>query len=93
MLYQIVKNTIKPSTQADYATVSKEFCAAMVQFGAASAKVLYDESDENTVVNITIWSDRNEMDAFMGSGIPEQFYPRLLPYFAGNETMILTELE
>ena len=31
------------------------------------------------------------MDAFKASGIPEGLYPRLLPWFLGNEAMILTE--
>lgn len=91
MVYQIVKNEVKPGARAEYAVVSREFCEAMAAFGALSAKVLFDEADENSVVNITVWKDRAEMDAFMASGIPESFYPRLMPWFMGNETMILTE--
>ena len=40
MVYQIVKNEVKPGTRAEYAAVSREFCEAMVAFGALSAKVL-----------------------------------------------------
>lgn len=91
MVYQIVKNRIKPGCRAYYIPISREFCDAMVKFGAESAQVLCDDTDESLVVNITIWKDRTRMDDFMASGIPEQFYPRLLPWFEGNETMILTE--
>ena len=91
MIYHIVKNTVKPGTRKDYGLISREFCDAMEHFGAASAKVLFDEQDETTEVNITLWSNREKLEAFLNSGIPQRFYPRLLPYFDGNTELVLTE--
>ncbi|MCQ2558425.1 MAG: antibiotic biosynthesis monooxygenase [Oscillospiraceae bacterium] len=92
MYYHIVTNNIKPGTREAYTVISKEFCAAMVEFGAQSAITLYDEQNPDSVVNITIWADKAQQQAFMASGIPEQFYPRLGPYFAGNADWYLTEV-
>lgn len=91
MVYQIVKNRIKPGTRELYSSISREFCDAMVKFGAKSAQVLFDDADENVVVNITVWKDRSQIDGFMASDIPGTFFPRLEAYFNGNESMILTE--
>lgn len=92
MITQIITNKIKEGTKEDYIKVSKAFCEAVVaRDGCLDAKVYEDTQSDTSVVNIVRWNSLEEAEALNRSATFREFIPQMIPYFAGNDTIVLIE--
>ena len=93
MVTKITYNKIKKGTAEEYIAASKRFEEDLVKRTTCmSAKVYKVDGDDQTVINIEIWPDKESATTSHLTEVFEEHLPNLIPFFAGNDAIVLYEV-
>ena len=92
MITRIITNHVKEGHREEYIAASKAFCAALVERNGCLEAHVYADEGSDDVINFEKWPDMATIDAVMSSDTFQEFLPKLIPHFAGNETVVMREV-